>query len=134
MTRKIQRVTMMTGSFVGAGDGPLRLVVAAFFAPAFPPLPVPAGLFPPLLADLADPPRPLAEPLPPRPALPPLRLPPDRLPDVRAPDPVPRPEPPRAPPLRPPPAPAPPEPRLAPPLRAPPGGTLGRITSDDSSL
>ncbi len=109
---------MTTGSLVGADDGPPRLVAAAFLAlaaPDFPvpPLPVPAVRFPLLLADRLDPPRPPAEPLPPRPALPPFRLLPDRLPDVRPLDPVPR-----------------AEPRLA----APPGGTLGRITSDDSSL
>ncbi len=132
---------MTTGSFVGAVDGPPRLVAVPFLflaAPDFPlpPLPFAAGRRPPPWpAFPVDLPRPAAEPLPPRPVLPlPLaRLPPDRLLDVRAPVPVPRPEPP-APLPRPPADPAPPEPRAVPPLRAPPRGTLGRITSDDSSL
>jgi hypothetical protein len=108
---------------------------------------------PPRLDPVA-PPRPPAEPLrppPPRPLVPvpPLRAP-DRLAEVR--DPAPRPDPPPAAPLRPPPdvpdvperpdlldppddEPDPlPAPRLAPLLLAPRGGTLGRITSGDSSL
>ena len=95
---------------------------------------------PPLLDPLAPPPpRPLVP-------VPPLRAP-DRLAEVR--DPAPRSEPPPAAPLRPPPdVPERPDlldppvdepdrlpvPRLAPLLLAPRGGTLGRITSGDSSL
>jgi len=105
----------------------------------------PAGrrpFFPLDPVDAAAPPRPAPRPAlrppaepPPRPLVPvpPLR-PPDRLAEVRAPDPAARPEPPPAAPLRPPPdRPDPPddapEPRLA-----PRGGTLGKITSGDSSL
>jgi hypothetical protein len=124
---------------VGAVFGALRLVAAPFLAAADladPPRPVPAerrALFP-----FFDPVDPLRAPDPaPRPPLP-LRLlaevPPLRLPDrpavVRAPDPAPA-EPARAPPglADDPPDLAEPEPRLA-----PRGGTLGRITSGDSSL
>jgi hypothetical protein len=143
---------------VGVGVGVFRLVAAPFLAAAdlaaaLRPV-VPAGrraLLP--LAPFAPPrpdppaaPRPLAEPplrplplvpLPPVPVLPP-RLP-DRLAEVPAFDPALRPEPPPAAPLRPPlDRPDPPEPelvpRLAPRLPPPPGGTLGRITSGDSSL
>ena len=147
---------------VGAGLAELRLVAAPFLAAAdlaAAPRPVPAGrreLFPldpaaPPRLDPLAPPRPPAEPLrplPPRPLVPvpPLRAP-DRLAEVR--DPAPRPEPPSAAALRPPPdvperpdlldppdeEPDPlPDPRLAPLLLAPRGGTLGRITSGDSSL
>jgi hypothetical protein len=136
-----------------------RLVAAPFFAAAdlaAAPRPPPAGrraLFP---LDRAAPPRldPPApaeppRPLPPRPLVPvpPLRAP-DRLAEVL--DTAPRPEPPLAAPLRdvpdaserpdlldPPddePDPPLPVPRLAPLPLAPRGGTLGRITSGDSSL
>jgi hypothetical protein len=138
---------------VGAGVAEPRLADVPFLAAdlAVAPRPAPPGrraLFP---FDLVDPVaparpvplpalRPLVEPpLRPRPLVPdpPLR-PPDRLAEVRAADPAARPEPPPAAPFRPPPdrpeppddAPEPPpEPRLA-----PRGGTLGRITSGDSSL
>jgi resuscitation-promoting factor RpfA len=141
---------------VGAGAAELRLVAAPFLAAAdlaadlaVAPRPVPArrALFP---FDPAAPPRldPLApRPLPPRPLapvpVPPLRAP-ERLAEVR--DPAPRPEPAAAP-LRPPPDvpdvperldlldPPDDEPDPLPdPLLAPRGGTLGRITSGDSSL
>ena len=137
---------------VGAGLAEPRLVAAPFLAAAdfaAAPRPVPAGrreLFPldPAAPPLLDP---LAPP-PPRPLVPvpPLRAP-DRLAEVR--DPAPRSEPPPAAPLRPPPdVPERPDlldppvdepdrlpvPRLAPLLLAPRGGTLGRITSGDSSL
>jgi hypothetical protein len=141
---------------VGAGLAAPRLVAAPFLAAAdlaadlaVAPRPVPArrALFPldpaapPRLDPLAPPPRPLV-PVP----VPPVRAP-ERLAEVR--DPAPRPEPAAAP-LRPPPdapdvpdvperldlldppddEPDPlPDPRLA-----PRGGTLGRITSGDSSL
>jgi hypothetical protein len=140
---------------VGAGLDAPRLVAAPFLAAADRAAavrPDPAGrraLFPCDPFDPADPvdlprpdppapPRPPADPLPPRPPVP---VPPPRPPDrlvvvravVRAPDPVPRPvlrpaaaaEPLRAPPDLADPA----EPRLA-----PLGGTLGKITSGDSSL
>ena len=138
-----------------------RLVAAPFLAAAdlaaahlpVPPRPVPArrALFP---LDPAAPPR--LDPLAPRPRaayrrrcrcvpvpVPPPRAP-DRLAEVR--DPAPRPEPAAAP-LRPPPdVPDVPErpdlliprtmsrTRCRPPARPPRGGTLGRITSGDSSL
>jgi hypothetical protein len=139
---------------VGVGVGERRLADAPFLAAAdlaAAPRLEPAGrraFFPfdpvdpvaaarpaprPALRPPAEPP-----PLPPRPLVPvpPLR-PPDRLAEVRAPDPALRPEPPAAPlrplPDRPDPADdapePPPEPRLA-----PRGGTLGKITSGDSSL
>jgi len=136
---------------VGVGVGERRLADAPFLAAAdlaAAPRLEPAGrraFFPfdpvdpvaaarpaprPALRPPAEPP-----PLPPRPLVPvpPLR-PPDRLAEVRVPDPAARPEPPAAAPLRPPPdRPDPPddapEPRLA-----PRGGTLGKITSGDSSL
>jgi hypothetical protein len=112
--------------------------------------PAPLQLDPPAPArlDPLAPPRPPAVlPRPLEPA-PPPRVP-DRLAEVRDPDPAPRPEPPPAAPLRPPPdvpdrpdlldppddEPDPvPDPRLAPLPLAPRGGTLGRITSGDSSL
>ena len=133
---------------VGVGVGERRLAAVPFLAAAdlavaprpAPPRLLPAGrraLFP---LDPVAPARPVPPPaLPGRRPLapvPPLR-PADRLAEVRAPDPAVRPEPPAAP-LRPlpdrpdPPDDAPeppPEPRLA-----PRGGTLGKITSGDSSL
>jgi hypothetical protein len=138
---------------VGAGLAEPRLVAAPFLAAAdfaAAPRPVPAGrreLFPldPAAPPLLDP----LAPLPPRPLVPvpPLRAP-DRLAEVL--DTAPRPEPPLAAPLRdvpdaperpdlldPPddePDPPLPVPRLAPLPLAPRGGTLGRITSGDSSL
>jgi hypothetical protein len=143
---------------VGAGLDAPRLVAAPFLAAADRAAavrPDPAGrraLFPFDPFDPADPvdpvdlprpdppapPRPPADPLPPRPLVP---VPPPRPPDrlvvvravVRAPDPVPSPvlrEAAAAEPLRAPPDLADPaEPRLA-----PLGGTLGKITSGDSSL
>ena len=123
---------------VGAGFGALRLVAAPFLAAADladPPRPVPAerrALFPffgpvdPVAPLRAPDPAPRPPPLPrPLAEAPPLRLP-DRPAVVRAPEPV------RAPPDLaddPPDLADPPEPRLA-----PRGGTLGRITSGDSSL
>jgi len=148
---------------VGVGVGVFRLVAAPFLAAADLAAalrPVPAGrrvLLPldPFAPPRPDPlaaPRPPAEPplrpLPPRPLVPaplvpvpPLR-PPDRLAEVPALDPALRPEPPPDAPPRPvldrpvrPDEEREPEPvpRLAP-LLPPPGGTLGRITSGDSSL
>jgi hypothetical protein len=137
---------------VGAGLAGLRLVAAPFLAAAellAPPRaaalrPLPAGRLALFFLDPAalrvDPPaplRPLAD-------VPPLRAP-DRLAEVRDPDPAPRPEPPPAAPVRPPPV-VPdrpdlldppvdePDPRLEPLPLAPRGGTLGKITSGDSSL
>jgi hypothetical protein len=117
------------------------------FAPPRPdPLAAPRPLAEPPLRPLRPlPPRPLVPvPLVPVPLVPvpPLR-PPDRLAEVPDFDPAVRPEPPPAAPPRPPlDRPVPPDeerepepvpPRLAP-LLLPPGGTLGRITSGDSSL
>jgi hypothetical protein len=150
----LAELRLVAAPFLAAAD-----LAAADLAPA--PRPVPVGrraLFPldpaaPPRLDPLAPPRPPAEPLrplPPRPLVPvpvpPLRAP-DRLAEVRGT--APRPEPPpaaavrgvpdvpeRADLLDPPddePDPL-PVPRLAPLLLAPRGGTLGRITSGDSSL
>ena len=145
---------------MGVGVGVFRLVAAPFLAAAdlaaaLRPVPderrvlLPLDAFAPPRPDPLAVPRPPVEP-PPRPLVPVLLapvplapVPPLRLPEVPVFDPALRPEPPPAAPPRPPldrPV-APDEerereavPRLAPLLPLPPGGTLGRITSGDSSL
>ena len=148
---------------MGVGVGVFRLVAAPFLAAAdlaaaLRPVPaerrvlLPLDPFAPPRPDPLAVPRPPVEPpplplrlLPPRPLAPvPLApVPPLRLAEVPVFDPALRPEPPPAAPPRPlldrPAAPdeeREPEavPRLAPLLPLPPGGTLGRITSGDSSL